>query len=239
MDHERFDELKEAYVLGALTGEERREFEEYLASHPERQAEVEELGVFARLLALSPSEQEPPPELRRRIMDVVEAEAGDFHAGRPPAFARLVRSVGARSLALGAAATLLLIGLLSWNLLLQGEVREMHSQVHSLQASRDSRAISLEGSGPAREAQVQLITLKDGRAVLLAENMPSIPENKTFEIWVIHDVPEPSGLFEPTEDPIATVVENPVHGAKAIAVTVEPEGGSPRPTTDPMLVAEL
>ena len=75
MDHQRFDELKDAFVLGALPEEERREFEDYLAEHPERQAEIEELGAVASLLALSPREQEPSLELRRRIVDAVRAEA--------------------------------------------------------------------------------------------------------------------------------------------------------------------
>jgi anti-sigma factor RsiW len=66
MDHELFDELKDAFVLGALPEEQRRELEEYLAEHPERQAEIDALGTVAGLLALSPQEQEPPPELRRR-----------------------------------------------------------------------------------------------------------------------------------------------------------------------------
>ena len=74
MNHERFDELKDAYALGALPEQERRELEEYLAAHPERQAEIDELGNVASLLALSPLEQEPPLELRRNIMNVVEAE---------------------------------------------------------------------------------------------------------------------------------------------------------------------
>jgi anti-sigma-K factor RskA len=38
MDHERFEELKEAYVLGALPKEDRREFEEYFAAYPESSA---------------------------------------------------------------------------------------------------------------------------------------------------------------------------------------------------------
>ena len=54
MDHERFDELKDAYVLGALAEDERREFERYLQAHPERQAEVDELAALANLLAFSP-----------------------------------------------------------------------------------------------------------------------------------------------------------------------------------------
>ena len=32
---ERFDDLKEAYALGALSEDERQEFEDLLAAHPE------------------------------------------------------------------------------------------------------------------------------------------------------------------------------------------------------------
>jgi anti-sigma-K factor RskA len=38
---------------------------------------------------------------------------------------------------------------------------------------------------------------------------------------------------------VTAVVEEPVEGADAIAVSVEPEGGSPQLTTDPMLSAKL
>ena len=54
MGHERFEELREIYVLGALPEEDRREFEEYSAAHPGRQAEIEELSAVAGLLARSP-----------------------------------------------------------------------------------------------------------------------------------------------------------------------------------------
>ncbi len=117
MDHSRFEELKDAFVLGALSEEERREFEEYLASHPERQAEIGELGAVAGLLALAPREQEPPPELRRRIMDTVEAEAVRPRASRRSWLAWVAELLSARNLALGAAA-LLVIGLFSWNMVL-------------------------------------------------------------------------------------------------------------------------
>ena len=82
--------------------------------------------------------------------------------------------------------------------------------------------------------------LHDKRAILMAEDMPQIPEEKTFQVWVIEDeVPKPSGLFEPKEDPVAIVVENSVYRADAIAVTVERNGGVRKPTTDPMLMAKL
>ena len=94
MDHERFEELKDAFVLGALPEEERREFEEYLAAHPERRAEIEELGTVAGLLALSPQEHEPSPELRNRIMDAVKAEAAEATRSQKTASWRTSSSTG-------------------------------------------------------------------------------------------------------------------------------------------------
>jgi anti-sigma factor RsiW len=46
---ERFDDLKEAYALGALSEEERREVEDYLITHPELRAEVDDLRSVANL----------------------------------------------------------------------------------------------------------------------------------------------------------------------------------------------
>jgi anti-sigma-K factor RskA len=240
IDQERFEDLKHAYVLGALPEEERSEFERYLLANPDLQAEVEELSAVAGLLALSPQEQEPAPELRRRIMDTVEAEAVHPRAGRRSWLAGLREAMGLRDLALAAAA-MLVIGLFSWSMLLQGEVRDLQGRVQGLQRQpQDPQMIALGGTGTKQGVRAELVTLEGDRAVLMAENMPPVPEGKTYQIWVIRgDTPQPSGLFEPKGDSIAAVVETPVEGADAVAVTVEPEGGSKEPTTEPMLVGEV
>jgi anti-sigma-K factor RskA len=237
MDRDRFDDLKDAYVLGALPEEERREFEEYLAAHPERQAEIDELGAVAGLLALSPQEQEPRPELRRSIMGVVEAERPRVESRS--GLARMREFLNVRNLALGAAA-LLVIGLFTWNMLLQTQIQDLQEQARGPQPAQDSRLVALRGSGEAEQAEVQVIILDNDRAVLMAEEMPRIPEERTFQVWVIEDeIPKHGGLFEPKEGTVAIVVQTPVGGADAIAVSVEPDGGSPQPTTDPMLTAKL
>ena len=213
MNHERFDELKEAYVLGALPEEERREVEEFIAQHPERQAGVDELGAFAGLLALSPREHEPTPELRRSIMSVVESEARSSARSEP-------RLAGLRELL---------------------SLQDLQGRVANLQETPQSRMVALEGTGDApQQGHAEVMILEDDRAVLMAEDMPRAPEGRTYQIWVIEgDVPEPGGLFEPRGDSVAAVVEKPLDEGDVIAVTIEPAGGSRQPTTDPLMTAKL
>jgi anti-sigma-K factor RskA len=254
MNHERFEDLKDAYVLGALPEEERLSFEDYLAAHPERQAEIDELGAVAGLLAFSPQEQEPSPELRSRVMEVVEAEAEPRRVRGRSTFAKVGDYLSVRSLALGAAA-LLVIGLLSWNVLLQsqvevlqGRVQDAQGRVQDLQAqvenARDQRqqspTVELEGSWADQGANAKVVSIQENQVILVARNMPSVPEDQTCQIWVINDdVPKPSGLFQPDRNITAAPITNSITNADVIAVTVEPAGGSKKPTSDPVLLADL
>ena len=256
MNNERFEDLRDAYVLGALPEEERRMFEDYLAAHPERQAEIDDLGAVAGLLAFSPQEQEPAPELRSRVMEVVEAEAEPRRFGRRSTFATIREYLSVRSLALGAAA-LLVIGLLSWNVLLQGQMQDLQGQVEEAQDQRrdlqaqveeaqdqrqvqQSQTIELEGAWADQGANAEVASIHENKIILVAKNMPSVPEDRTCQIWVISDdVPEPSGLFQPDGNMTAAPVTNSITKADVIAVTVEPAGGSEKPTSDPVLSAEL
>jgi anti-sigma-K factor RskA len=256
MNHERFEDLRDAYVLGALPEDERRSFEDYLARHPERQAEIDELGAIAGLLAFSPQEQEPPAELRSRVMEVVEAEAEPRRARRGSGLAWVGDFLSFRNLALGAAA-LLVVGLLSWNVLLQGQIQDLQGQVADAQGQvedlqgqladaqdqqqlQQTQTIALEGTWADQGANAEVASIHKNQIILVAKNMPSVPEDRTCQIWVIKgDVPQPSGLFQPDGNMTATPITNSISEADMIAVTVEPAGGSEKPTSDPVLLAEL
>src|SRR3712207_9279710 len=95
--------------------------------------------------------------------------------------------------------------------------------------------VELGGTGTEQGARAELVTLEGDRAVLVVDNMPPVPEEKTYQIWVIeNDVPKPSGLFEPRQVSVAAVVEHPLEGGDVVAVTFETEGGSPNATTVPI-----
>ena len=235
---DRFDDLKDAYALGALTEDERREFEGYLEAHPELQAEVEDLSAIANLLALAPQEHEPPRELRRNLLESIGSSTDANLYDYPQPRARLLSLLGAGGLAataIAAVAVLAVVGLLVWNASLRGENEDLRGELQTRQT------YELHGSGPAQDVQGEVVELGDGRAVLVAENLPTTPEDKVYETWLLRDgVPEPAGLFEPRAGGVAAApIEGSLEGADAVAVTLEPSGGSSMPTSDPLLTADL
>ena len=232
---DRFDDLKSAYALGALTEDERREFEGYLATYPELQAEVEQLVSAADLLALAPQEHEPPPELRRNLLNRIGGDADATLVEAPQRRAGLRRLFGPGGLAAVPVAVLAVVGLFAWNASLRGENEDLQGELESRQT------YELQGSGAAQDARGEVVEVGDGRAILVAENLPPVSEDEVYETWLMRDgIPEPAGLFEPSAGGIAaTPVEASLEGADAVAVTVEPSGGSPTPTSDILLTATL
>jgi anti-sigma-K factor RskA len=237
MNRERFEELKESYALGNLSEAERREFERYLAENPSEQAEVDELSSIASLLALAPPEREPPARLRKRLMNQVRAEAAE--SGSPGAATRTRgegreswarRLFGIRGAVTAAAAAIL--GLAVWNVSLQSEVRDL----------RDTQmnAYELQGSGEAQTVEGKVVKIGEQGAMLVATDLPDLPEGKTYEMWSIDEgQPESCGTFEAGEGPAIETMGQPITEAEQFAITVEPEGGSGQPTTEPIVVADL
>ncbi|HUS04905.1 MAG TPA: anti-sigma factor [Bryobacteraceae bacterium] len=79
--------------------------------------------------------------------------------------------------------------------------------------------------------------------LLLASNLPQVA-GKTYELWVIpkSGAPRPAGLFQSDASGNAVYLSSgPVDMTQtgAVAVTLEPEAGSPAPTTKPVIVAAL
>jgi hypothetical protein len=81
-----------------------------------------------------------------------------------------------------------------------------------------------------------------GGVVFVGTHLPTLPENKTFELWVVpaSGAPQPAGVFRPTRTGEAVDVASAnASGAAAVAVSVEPLAGSNAPTTKPFLIVPL
>ena len=135
---------------------------------------------------------------------------------------------------MAAVAALAIVGLLVWNLSLRTENEDLRGEVQSRQT------YELQGSGTAQNVRGEVVELGDGRVVLMAEGLPSASKGEVYEAWLLRDgVPEPAGLFEPHKGAAAMPTEGFVEGADAVAVTIEPSGGSSMPISEPLLTATL
>jgi hypothetical protein len=80
--------------------------------------------------------------------------------------------------------------------------------------------------------------------LLLASNLPAAPAGKTYEMWLIPKSgnPVPAGLFQSDTQGAALHLQRlpvDIASTKAVAVTLEPAGGVPQPTSQPVIVAAL
>jgi anti-sigma-K factor RskA len=79
---------------------------------------------------------------------------------------------------------------------------------------------------------------KLGKAAMIVKGMPVLPDSKTYELWVIDakGAPTPAGTFDVKNgDNTWRVLEGKMVAGDTIGVTVEPSGGSKKPTTTPVV----
>ncbi|WP_430522238.1 anti-sigma factor [Microbacterium aurum] len=77
-----------------------------------------------------------------------------------------------------------------------------------------------------------------GKVVLVAEGLPQLPTDRTFELWFVRgDEPVPAGTFDADGGAATAELTGTMQPGDTIAVTVEPAGGSPSgaPTTAPII----
>ncbi|WP_129657029.1 anti-sigma factor domain-containing protein [Rothia halotolerans] len=96
------------------------------------------------------------------------------------------------------------------------------------------RHVEMDGGGTAT-----VIASRDRDAVLLVASGVADPgEGRQYQLWLMEDgTPVPDATFD--AGAAGVWVDGDLEGAQALAVTVEPEGGSESPTSDPLMVAEI
>ncbi len=235
MNCEQVNEAAGAYALATLPPEEMREVEAHLREC-NLHTEIASLRVTASLLAFAAEEREPPTMLRSRIMTAIAAQ--DLQTAPPapiPLPERRTRRIP-RAYALAAAFAIFAFGLLIWNVALLRD-DDSPSQIAVPQPTAVTRQVN---TGAA--AGTLLRYLGDEHvAILEVAGLEQLAPNRVYQVWTLSGPAVTGvGLFTVGDAGTARMAfSSPLQPGDTVAVTEEPAGGSPAPTSQPIFAIEF
>jgi anti-sigma-K factor RskA len=257
-------EYAASYALGALDADERAAFETHLAECAACRSEVQSYQEVTGLVAQSAPPLSAPPHLKERVLDearrvrpITTVQAGQrVPPGMSPAktSARLPWLAAAAMLILAAGIGIFYASERSARILASAGADSARAE---LTAARNQIARSDSLIATLLAPDVQTTTLAaQGRppsarlyfnparktVVVAAFDVPPAPPGRTYQLWGIVNGQPPVSLGTFNTQPDARgVITLPVSAAQfhVAAVTDEPAGGSPQPTTQPFLIGTL
>jgi len=77
------------------------------------------------------------------------------------------------------------------------------------------------------------------RSAMMFDGLPDLSGDRVYQLWYLGDEGAVSaGIVQGSSDSDWRVLEGSMGGASAVGVTVEPQGGSEQPTTEPIVVID-
>lgn len=242
VSHEPFDTFAALHAVGALDGDDLREFEAHLANGCARCATLVRQTEQALARAAMAGPPEPPPSaVRERLVKRAAA------AGAPGRRRWLPWTIGIAAVAVAAGAFSAAYVAARYEARLGQMARETSAAKErvarteaalreELELLRDptTRMVELRGQAAAPDAIARVLWTEKAGGVLLATGLPPLPPGKVYALWTVAgDVPRAAGVFVPDDGGRATLrvaPEAPGAPARVLSVTMEPEGGVPAPT---------
>lgn len=224
-EHDEVFESLGAYALGALPERERDAVATHVETCPICAEDAAGLRRAAASLVEAVPRSDPPPELRSRIMAIVESEAQLLRAAagerRAPAPRRRASWSGPPRWVAAAGALLVLGGVIGAILATGGG-----SSTRTIQANAGTTA------------QRAYVAVSGDRAQLVVDRLASPPAHKVYELWVQHGTlaPRPAGLFVVRSGRVDVAIR--VGPGDRIMVTAEPPAGSAHPTGTPVVISQ-
>src|SRR5450631_1859036 len=170
------EELSGAYVLDAVTPQERQEVEEHLVSCPDCTQLVQELQSVAELLPLSVPPVEPSPSLQARVLTRIQADADQSIQWNRPRRNRRWRNWTNPLVAIAAVLVLTLLGsMTAWNISLQ---QKLYAQTYITYAVKGTTAI------PGASGQLLYIPSKN-ITILTVQGLPQAQGNQVYQGWLL------------------------------------------------------
>lgn len=251
--------LAAPYALDALAPQERARFERHLERCPSCTAQVRALSEDAVRLAWSTAAP-PPPMMRDRVMAAVRnipqegalpaQEARWEYRGAPerapverpqarprePRFRWLLMPLATTT----AAAALVVAALFA----VQANQARDDLNAERVQAQQIAQVLAAPDARATGERDVQgrgmgvVASKSEGRAVVTLSGLGTPSGGRVHQLWLMrpHVQPRSLGLFR-SDTPLVTSGLN--GDATSLAVTEEPSGGSPQPTSAPVVQLAL
>ena len=225
-----------AYALDALDDDERAGFEAHLRDCSACRTEVAELSATTARLA-SAVAVPAPAGLRQRVLEEVGRTRqlppvrGVVRDLRPARWFTQLSSLAAALLLVVSAG----LGALAWSEARQAQRSEQRAeQIAAIAAAPDAVRTVVRASGGGHGT----VLAADGRAFFRTTALPELPGEKVYQLWVI----EPSGPESAGVLGSGGALEALVTGVDSgddLGLTIEPAGGSPKPTGELVILADL
>jgi anti-sigma-K factor RskA len=213
---------------------------------------VERLREDFALLALSAGGQTPPPRCRERLVDAIQKESRHERTRQRRHSPAWLNALG---WAAAAAAIIVTLLLARQNQHLQRQLVSLRARAAAAQQQlvEARKLAALLSSGSAEHftlAASNTVPQPGGKAiydratgtlVFIASNMPAVPSQRAYELWLIPSsgAPVSAGIFKPNAQGTAIILKPPLPAgldAKTFAITIEPEAGSSAPTSRPIMI---
>lgn len=237
--------LSGAYAVDALDDEERALFEEHLTVCAACRAEVDSLREASAVLG-ELSSAPPPASLRDDVLAGIRSvrplPPSRSEADAPVSLDARRRRRLAPAALLAAASVVAAVGV--GVAVVEPWQDEPTTQVGLTAAERvlvaeDAvRSDTIRFPGGAEASVVH--SASEHRAVLVTSDMPPAPENRVYALWLQSPDGEmlPAGVMPRGPDQLFVLEGDPTE-AMAVGITVEPAGGSLKPTTTPIALFDL
>ncbi|WGY02288.1 anti-sigma factor [Nocardioides sp. QY071] len=239
--------LSGAYAVDALDDVERAHFEAHLAQCAECRDEVDGLREAAAVLG-SAEPVEPPAALRDRVLEgITQIRPLPPQSTPAPADAPVDLATARRRIRpgrLGRTGNLLLVAAVlvlvaaAGGLLLRPWADDTPAKPTLTAAERvlaAADATSVDKRFPDGSTATIVVSRSEGRAVIRTTDMAPAPDGKVYELWLQTPAGEmeAAGLMPDLRD--ATVLlDGDASRATGVGITVEPDGGSDQPTSQPI-----
>jgi anti-sigma-K factor RskA len=253
LDRETMLDLVAAYALGALPASQCSIVASFILSDADARREYDELRATANLVGLSAEEPVDSARAARMKERLMTAVRNDASPRRVPASATRTSAMWGTTLAAAAAVVFALVSVIQ-NFGLRSDLHEAQTRVAALQArvladrrtvERDRRMLTDLTASDAKRFTVAYgtVVMRGAHVYLALGSLPPLPPGKVYQAWTLArgaKTVAPSVTFTPSQNGLTLVpIPEDAGNLTAVALSVEPQGGSRQPTTKPAFVQPL